>query len=75
MKGHHRRQEKISNITAFCIYFTFKTENVSYIVSIFFLACFFSSFHYCFYPEAEFLDVIGTKVLRVFLIAIHSHLY
>ncbi len=26
-------------------------------------------------PEAEFLDVIGTKVLRVFLLAIHSHLY
>jgi hypothetical protein len=23
----------------------------------------------------EFLDVIGTKVLRVFLLAIHSHLY
>ncbi len=26
-------------------------------------------------PEAEFLDVIGTKVLRVFLLAIHSQLY
>jgi hypothetical protein len=26
-------------------------------------------------PEAEFLDVIGTKVFRVFLLAIHSHLY
>ncbi len=25
--------------------------------------------------EAEFLDVIGTKVLRVFLPEIHSHLY
>ncbi len=25
--------------------------------------------------EAQFLDVIGTKVLRVFLLAIHSHLY
>ncbi len=25
--------------------------------------------------EAEFLDVIRTKVLRVFLLAIHSHLY
>jgi hypothetical protein len=25
--------------------------------------------------EAEFLNVIGTKVLRVFLLAIHSHLY
>jgi hypothetical protein len=25
--------------------------------------------------EAEFLDEIGTKVLRVFLLAIHSHLY
>ncbi len=25
--------------------------------------------------EAEFLDVIGTKVLRVFLLAIHSRLY
>jgi hypothetical protein len=24
-------------------------------------------------PEAEFLDVIGTKVLRVFLLVIHSH--
>jgi hypothetical protein len=27
------------------------------------------------YPEAAFWDVIGTKVLRVFLLAIHSHLY
>ncbi len=26
-------------------------------------------------PEAEFLDEIHIKVLRVFLIAIHSHLY
>ena len=26
-------------------------------------------------PEAEFLDVIGTKVFRVFLLAIHSHVY
>jgi hypothetical protein len=26
------------------------------------------------FPEAEFLDVNGTKVLRVFLHAIHSHL-
>ncbi len=26
-------------------------------------------------PEAEFLDVVGTKVLKVFLLAIHSHLY
>ncbi len=26
-------------------------------------------------PEAEFLDEIQTKVFRVFLIAIHSHLY
>jgi hypothetical protein len=25
-------------------------------------------------PEAEFLDVIGTKVSRVFLLGIHSHL-
>ncbi len=25
--------------------------------------------------EAEFFDVIGTKVLRVFLLAIHCHLY
>ncbi len=25
--------------------------------------------------EAEFLDVIGKKVFRVFLLAIHSHLY
>jgi hypothetical protein len=25
--------------------------------------------------EAEFLDMIGTKGLRVFLLAIHSHLY
>jgi hypothetical protein len=25
--------------------------------------------------EAEFLDVIGKKVLRVFLLAIHIHLY
>jgi hypothetical protein len=27
------------------------------------------------HPEAEFLDVIGTKVSRVFLLAINSHLY
>jgi hypothetical protein len=26
-------------------------------------------------PEAEFLDVIGTNVSRVFLLGIHSHLY
>jgi hypothetical protein len=26
-------------------------------------------------PGAEFLDVIGPKVLRVFLLALHSHLY
>jgi hypothetical protein len=26
-------------------------------------------------PEAEFLDVTGTKVLSVFLLAIHSYLY
>jgi hypothetical protein len=26
-------------------------------------------------PEAECWDVIGTKVLGVFLLAIHSHLY
>ncbi len=26
-------------------------------------------------PEAEFLDVIGTKVFRVFLLTIHSQLY
>jgi len=25
-------------------------------------------------PEAEFLDGIGTKVLRVFLLGIHTHL-
>ncbi len=27
------------------------------------------------HPEAKFFDLIGTKVLRVFLPAIHSHLY
>ncbi len=27
------------------------------------------------YTEAEFLDVIRTKILRLFLHAIHSHLY
>jgi hypothetical protein len=27
-----------------------------------------------FCPEAEFWDIIGPKVLRVFLLAIHSHL-
>jgi hypothetical protein len=27
------------------------------------------------FAEAEFLDVIGTKVLRVFLLAIPSHLH
>jgi hypothetical protein len=26
-------------------------------------------------PEAEFLNKIPTKVLRVFLLAIHSHIY
>jgi len=26
-------------------------------------------------PEAEFLDVIGTKVWTVFILAIHSHIY
>jgi hypothetical protein len=28
-----------------------------------------------FFPDAEFLDKIQTKVLRVFLIVIHSYLY
>jgi hypothetical protein len=28
-----------------------------------------------FNPEAEFLGVIETKVVRVFLLDIHSHLY
>ncbi len=27
------------------------------------------------HPEAEFLDVIGTKIVKVFLLASHSHLY
>jgi hypothetical protein len=27
------------------------------------------------HPEAEFLDVIGTKVLGVFFLDIHSHLH
>jgi hypothetical protein len=31
--------------------------------------------HNCTLAEAEFLDVIGTKFLRLFLLAIHSHLY
>ncbi len=31
--------------------------------------------HEWIFPEAVFLDVIGTKVLRVILLAIHSHLY
>jgi hypothetical protein len=26
-------------------------------------------------PKAEFLNVIGTEVLKVFLLAIHSHIY
>ncbi len=30
-------------------------------------------YHPC--PEAEFLDIIGKITLRVFLLAIHSHLY
>ncbi len=39
--------------------------------------CFSSRLYTCtgHRPEAEFLDVIGTKLLRVFLLAIHSHLY
>jgi hypothetical protein len=40
-------------------------------------AAFWPTFHHdrkiC--PEAEFLHVIGTKVLSLFLLAIHSHLY
>jgi hypothetical protein len=28
-----------------------------------------------FCPEAKFLDIIGIKDLRVFLLAIHSNLY
>jgi hypothetical protein len=27
------------------------------------------------FPETEFLDIIGTKVSKGFLLAIHSHLY
>ncbi len=26
-------------------------------------------------PKAEFLDVIGTEVLKVFILDIHSHIY
>jgi hypothetical protein len=33
----------------------------------------FSIMYIC--TEAEFLDVIGAKFSRVFLLAIHSHLY
>ncbi len=43
---------------------------------------FFFSGHSALFPwrlrcvtEAEFLDIIGTRVLRVFHLAIHSHLY
>jgi hypothetical protein len=32
-------------------------------------------YNVCHTTEAEFLDEIQTKVLRVFLLAIHSHLY
>ncbi len=35
----------------------------------------FSARKLCTNTEAEFLDVIGTKVLRVLLLAIHSHFY
>jgi hypothetical protein len=35
------------------------------------LSCFYSTLH----TEAEFLDEIQTKFLRVFLLAIYSHLY
>ncbi len=31
--------------------------------------------HFIRKPQAEFLDIIGTKVLSVFLLAIYSHLY
>jgi hypothetical protein len=34
-----------------------------------------TTFPYAHYTEAEFLDVIGTKVFRVFLLIIHSYLY
>ncbi len=29
----------------------------------------------CLHTEAEFLNIIGTKGFRVFLLAIHSHLF
>ncbi len=35
------------------------------------LSCFYSTLH----TDAEFLDEIQTKVLRVFFLAVHSHLY
>jgi hypothetical protein len=36
---------------------------------------FSSHFSFFIFSKAEFLDVIGTQVLRVFLLVIHSHLY
>jgi hypothetical protein len=34
-----------------------------------------SEFKQAIKPEAEFSDIIGTKVVRVFLLTIQSHLY
>jgi hypothetical protein len=41
--------------------------------NVLFVQC--TSCNYFDWPEAEFLDKIPTKVFRVFLLAIHSHLY
>jgi hypothetical protein len=44
-------------------------------IYIFVDLCVFYSTYLVVNPEAEFLDEIQTKVLRVFLLVIHSHLY
>jgi hypothetical protein len=50
---------------------TLLSERVSYRI----IGCIVIAFFILRGDEAEFLDVIGTKVLKVFLLAFHSHLY
>jgi hypothetical protein len=47
----------------------FKTETETFLIP----SPFEASYTVC--KEAEFLDEINTEVFRIFLLAIHSHLY
>jgi hypothetical protein len=74
------RSAHLSNLflhSIICIAYTttiffFFVDNISYVIGPSFVSETQGGLRK---PEAEFLSVIGTKVLKVFLLAIHSYLY